>query len=167
MSFGKHDIPLAGQGHLPQRRVIPADGTLWAATGAASAYLTTEMETAAPRNLCMLLYDGAIRLCREALQALDEGDAEYAAERLAKARRTVHQLQDRAREGTATERQQFSELYERIYRRLVEADFYRRREVVCETLSLLGDRRTEWNRYAQTLGPCPAAAETASRTWIG
>ena len=39
-------------------------------------YKNTEVETASPERILIMLYDGAIRFCRQAIQAMDAGNIE-------------------------------------------------------------------------------------------
>ena len=159
MAGNRHDIPPAGLAVQPRR---PGGQS-----PVASAYLDTEMAGAAPQRLCVLLYDGAIRLCRQALAALDAGDAHLAADRLGRARTSVQNLQDSLHApGLPDERRMFADLYRRVHTRLIEADFYRRREVVRETITLLSRRRGGWQRLANCLGS-DHAAPAADRSWVG
>ena len=136
---------------------------------AASAYAATELAGATPQRLRILLFDGAIGLCREARRALDEGNAELAASRLARALLTVRQLQDCVRSAPqCPSRRRFVELYEQVHRGLIEADFYRRRESVSETISLLSRERLDWRRFAEAGDPAQASPPAISaRCWVG
>ena len=138
-----------------------------ASIGAASVYLAMELATAAPERLAVLLYDGAIQMCRQALAALDCGDTRLAAGRLGKAMQTVRRLQTSMGSGPTTPRHEdFVDLYEQVHRRLIEADFYRRREAVSESISMLSFQRPAWGEFARThhKEPVPAGAE---KSWIG
>jgi len=156
-----------------QIRLLESGGApagVWTCTGVALAYRAAQQAGATPPRLRVLLYDGAVRLCRQALAALDEGDADLAGDRLAKAQQSVRQLHGSippdagARDGRLFER-----LYEQVHRRLVEANFYRRRESVSETIALLDMRRFAWSRLAdaQRQSAAPAASGGCSKSWIG
>ena len=166
-SFDNH--PTYGE-LLPPRRVCPtADTSADAPQVPQAAYIATDLATATPQRLRLLLYDGAIRLCREALVALDDGDAKLAADRLRRAMRTVHELRDRVRgDGDCPQRDRFAELYEQVHRRLIEADFYRRREAVSETISLLSLRRLDWGEFARALNQNGAEpGRPRPKSWVG
>ena len=138
-----------------------------ASIGAASVYLATELATAAPERLAVLLYDGAIQMCRQALAALDCGDTQLAAGRLGRTMQTVRRLQTSLESGPATpRRQEFADLYEQVHSRLIEADFYRRREAVGESISMLSFQRPAWGEFTRThhRQPVLAGPETS---WIG
>jgi len=133
--------------------------------GVAGAYIATDRAGATPGRLRVLLYDGAIRLCRQGLLALDDGEVALAADRLARAGRIVEQLRrDLLAEARDRRLDRFARLYEQVAHRLVEAGFYKRREPLNETILLLNCRRHDWNALTRSLdgaqSPDPAA-------WVG
>jgi flagellin-specific chaperone FliS len=159
----------------PGRRGRPAkggaclrDGSAFAATGAAGVYLATDRAGATPRRLRMLLYDGAIRLCRQGLSALDDGQTALAADRLARAGGIVERLRrDLFGEGQSERLAHFARLYDQVARRLVEADFFRRREPVKETIDLLNRSREHWGAWARSLDDTTEAADADLASWVG
>lgn len=151
-----------------QPRLCPYDGSVSTETGVARAYLATDHAGATPRRLRVLLYDGAIRLCRQGLRALDSGEAALAADRLARAARIVKQLRrDLRREGPGERPARFAHLYDEITRRLVKAGFYRSREPVSETIALLNCSRGDWDALARSLDKASEASPAASASWLG
>jgi len=161
----------------PKQGVAASRNKLWrrgdsalSQVGVAGAYIATDQAGATPRRLRLLLYDGAIRLCRQGLAALDDGEVALAADRLARAGRIVEQLRrDLLVDGRDRRLDRFARLYEQVARRLVEAGFYRRREPLNETILLLNCRRHDWNALTRSLDegePAgPAAADPES--WVG
>ena len=61
------------------------------------------------------------------------------------------------------------ELYQQVHRDLIEADFYRRREIVREAILLLNDRRPAWSELVRSLDERPEAlrVEASARSWVG
>jgi len=163
----KHDdIPVWPVGTAGSYRLCPQDGRVWAETGVAGAYLATDHAGATPRRLSVLLYDGAIRLCRQGLRALDDGQADLAADRLARAAGIITQLRHHlAHDGHGEHLKRFAHVYDRVARRLVEAGFYRSREPLRETIALLSCSRSDWNALARSLGRASQASSSAS--WVG
>ena len=149
-------------------RLCPRDGSVFTAAGAARAYLAADHAGATPQRLRSLLYDGAIRLCRQGIAALDDDDADLAADRLARARRIIEQL----RRGLGAEDPghrlgRFADLYEQVARRLSEAGFYRSRQPVSETISLLNCWRGDWNALARSLDDAGEPSASAGASWVG
>lgn len=48
-------------------------------------YRNTHVETAAPEKILIMLYDGAIRFCRQAMQAMEDGNREVQNEKITRA----------------------------------------------------------------------------------
>jgi flagellar biosynthetic protein FliS len=136
---------------------------------AASAYRSTELATATPRRLREILYDSAIHHCRRAIDAIDADDLDGAARQLASARRVVRQLHSWLTPGVQPALcREFSGLYETVHRQLIEADFYRRREAVRQSLTLLSHQKPAWSQFAQALGPDAGLGQAARNgDWVG
>lgn len=161
-------IPPERRGPPPADGARLRDGSMLAAMGAAGVYLATDSAGATPRRLRMLLYDGAIRLCRQGLSALDDGQTALAAERLARAGRIVERLRrDLFGEGQSERLAHFARLYDQVARRLVEADFFRRREPVKETIDLLNRSREHWGAWARSLDDTPEVVGATLASWVG
>ena len=126
------------------------------AYGPAAAYRQSEFLIATPRRLAELLYDGAVRSCRQAVEALDEGDFERARERIGRAVGIFRQLQDSVEPLSAAAEEEFRRFCLDVHARLIEADHYRRRETLDEAIALLTARRDEWAGLT-----CGAGAEGA------
>ncbi len=45
-------------------------------------YQNTHIQTASPEKILIMLYDGAIRFCRQAMQAMDDGNKEVQNEKI-------------------------------------------------------------------------------------
>ncbi len=135
------------------------------AAAPAAAYLAAEIVTAAPHRLRIILCDGAIRLCREAIGALDAGEFTRAADLLGRARRIICELRAAGRSSAWAH---LAEAFEKVDRRLIEAEFYRRREAVREGIGLLYRHREMLTAslragIAEELPPRPSPSQ---RCWI-
>ena len=138
--------------------------------GPGAAYLATSLRTATPQRLAMLLYDGAIQLCRRALVSLEAGQVDVAADALKRAGRIVRQMQASLPDDVESRlRRELWDLCEQLHERLIEADFYHRREAIGESLFLLSRQRTAWALYANSLpvGPDAGGASRTDRCWVG
>lgn len=138
--------------------------------GPAEAYRASEYLTATPPRLAELLYDAATGLCEQAVEALDAGELDSAADRLARARRLVGRLQRSLGpdEGGGGEMVRLRRFCQDVHARLIEADHYRRREAVIETISILAYERPGWLaavRRADRADRLPA--RPAGAGWIG
>ena len=131
------------------------------------AYVAMELATAPPERLQAVLYDAAIRICRQAAEALGAGQVERAAELLGRARTIILHLQAALYARAApSPPPELAELYEQVHRRLIEADYYRKRETVEESIQLLHHRRPALSAFLDALGP-PGRRRINSPSWVG
>ena len=143
---------------------------LGAGVDPAWAYLQADLATATPQRLWMLLYDGAVRLCRQALVAMDQADLAAAAEMLSRARAVFRQLEAALPgQGDPDARRQLAGLYDQAHRCLIDADFYRRRESLSRAISLLDFQRPAWGEFLQAASRQEAASPRAAPRgeWVG
>ena len=152
---------------------------------AAAAYVATELATTPPQRLQMVLYDSAIRMCRQAVEALDAGQLAHAAERLGRARAIIVHLQAQlgptrhsqvtsgAGSGGPVHTQaapdlarELAELFRQVHRRLIEADYYRKRQTVEESIQLLHHRRGALTAFLHAASH-GAAGHVQASSWVG
>lgn len=151
---------MTGDGLCP-RALLSAD--------AAGAYRIGRYVTATPRRLAELLHDAAMRLCEQALAALDGGELEWAADRLGLALRIFERLSDSLAALPGRDARRLRDLCEQVRCRLIEAGCYRRREAVAEAISLLAEHHGGWSAgVAAAMGAGGHRADAAPRgDWIG
>ncbi len=122
-------------------------------TTARENYLVTEVMTAPPQKLQLLMIDAAIRACRKARQRWQSDDAEAASESLIRAQQIVTEIvggiqgdkhPDLARKVAA--------VYLFIYRALVDAHLNRDETKLAEALRVLEFERETWQQLCQELG---------------
>lgn len=137
-----------------------------------NAYLTTQIMTARPEQLTLMLFDGAIRFGEKARRCLDERNYEGSFEALSRAEQIVIELLNSLRPETAPEIcKHQAGLYLFVYRRLVEANMGRRTAALDDALRVLGVLRETWVMLmrklqdlpdSETAVPHPAAARIVS-----
>ncbi len=113
------------------------------AQNAASIYQGTKVNTASPAELTLMLYEGAIKFCNKALYGLEQNDFEKVNENLLKAQRIITELRSTLdfKYGIAEE---FEIVYDYIYRRLVEANLRKDKEILEEALDYIRQMRDTW-----------------------
>lgn len=133
---------------------------------ASDAYLRNAVLTATPEQLHLMLYDGAIRFTRQALEGLDRRNWEAAFEGFSRAQKIIAEMLgslnfnvDRALCN------RMAGLYNFIYRKLVEAGISRTPGPAKEALKILEYQRETWvlliDKLRQDQAPAvPAAART-------
>lgn len=110
---------------------------------AANLYQHNTVQTASPAKIILMLYDGAIRFCNIAKDAMDENNIEKTNTNLQKAQKIIVQLRMDLdmKYPIANE---FDRVYDYIYRRLVEANMQKDKEILEEALKHIKTMRDTW-----------------------
>lgn len=110
---------------------------------AANLYQHNTVQTASPAKIILMLYDGAIRFCNIAKDAIDENNIEKTNTNLQKAQKIIVQLRMDLdmKYPIANE---FDRVYDYIYRRLVEANMKKDKEILEEALKHIKTMRDTW-----------------------
>ncbi|MCI5641162.1 MAG: flagellar export chaperone FliS [Lachnospiraceae bacterium] len=110
---------------------------------AAMQYQRNAIQTASPAKLTLMLFDGAIKFSNIAIEGIEEGNIE-------KAHNNIIKVQNIIVEFRATldfkypVAQEFDKVYDYIYRRLVEANMKKDKEIMEETLRHIRTMRDTW-----------------------
>lgn len=130
-----------------------------------AAYMNTQIETATPEALITMLYDGAVRFCGQAKQALGRGDLASTNNFLGRAQAIIAELAsslDMERGGDIAKN--LSALYDYMYRRLVEANIKKDAPIIDEVSGMITDLRNAWveaaRRYREQKGAVGYATGT-------
>ena len=113
------------------------------AMNAAQIYQGNRVNTASPAELTLMLYDGAIKFCNIAIAALEKGDREKANTNLIKAQKIIVEFRTTL-DFKYPVAQQFDIVYDYIYRRLVEANINKDKEIAEEALRYIREMRDTW-----------------------
>ena len=112
---------------------------------ATGQYLRTQVLTAPPEQLHLMLYDGAIRFAEQGKAGLLEKDYEKTFNGISRAQRIVIELLNGLRQDVAPEIcQQQAALYNFIYRRLMEANLEKNAAKLDDALEILRHQRQTW-----------------------
>ncbi|OUM94428.1 MAG: flagellar export chaperone FliS [Firmicutes bacterium ZCTH02-B6] len=119
---------------------------------AAQQYKTTQVRTANPADLVVMMYDGAIRFIRQGVAAIEAADFEEAHRSLVRAQDIISEL-DRALDPQAGEiAANLAQLYDYIHRRLVEGNVRKDAAPLQEVIGLLTELRDAWAQIARGEG---------------
>lgn len=110
-------------------------------------YLETTIQTAAPEQLLLMLYDGAIRHCRAGIGAIRDGRNPDAHQSLLRVQDIVHELMVTVNPDIPIAKQLLP-LYEYFTRRLIEANTQKRSEPAEEVLQYLLELKETWTAAA-------------------
>lgn len=108
-------------------------------------YLRTRVLTATPEELRLMLFDGAIKFSRQAIEARKADDRETAYHGLMRAQKIVLELSDSLKHDVDPElTSKMSALYMYIYKLLVDANVNHTSKEIEEAVKLLEYERETW-----------------------
>ncbi len=110
---------------------------------AAQMYQQGSVKTASPAKLTLMLYDGAVRFCNIAKEAIDAGDFEKANTNIMKAEKIIVELRVTL-DMKYPVAKEFDTVYDYIYRRLVEANMKKNQTVLDDALKHIKTMRDTW-----------------------
>lgn len=113
------------------------------AVNAAFVYKDNRILTASPAELTLMLYDGAIKFCNIAIMAIDKKDIEKAHNNILKAQRIIMEFRATL-DFKYDSANQFELVYDYIYRRLVEGNIKKDKEIIEEALEYIREMRDTW-----------------------
>ncbi|MEM6459752.1 MAG: flagellar export chaperone FliS [Planctomycetota bacterium] len=128
---------------------------------AINPYLQTQIRTASPDELRLMLYDGCLKFARQAKAELtrERPDFEAVYENFMRAQKIVLELSTGLNRDAAPELcDKLAGLYTYIYRLLVDANVDRDPAKIDEAIELLDYERQTWQLYmekAAASGPAP------------
>ncbi len=116
-------------------------------------YLTTEVMTATPQKLQLMLIEAAIRFGRQAIECWDKSDDEAAGEALVRCQQIITELLCGLRPERDPELvRRVASVYLFIFRSLTMAHLERDRQKVVEAMSVLEVERETWQQVCEKLG---------------
>lgn len=115
-------------------------------------YKEMQVTTASPGQLLLMLYDGAIRFCREAEAALTEGQLEESHRLLLRAQDVVTELRSTLNLEAGPVAQNLDSLYEYMQRQLIEANIKKAAQPAQEVAELLAGLREAWEQAVHATG---------------
>ena len=124
----------------------------------AQNYLRTQVATATPEQLQMMLYDGAIRFAEQARPALAARSWEASYNAISRSQKIITELTSSLRHDIAPELcGRLASIYNFIYRKLVEANVEHKVESLDEAIKILRFQRETWEMLLKQLGRQKAA----------
>jgi flagellar protein FliS len=127
------------------------------------AYLVTEVMTAPPQKLHLMLIDGAIRFVNKARRHRAAGEDEPASEALIRAEEIVAQmLAGFKRDANPELVDRVAAVYTFVYRSLVEASLHRDDAKLADSLRILEIERDTWRQLCERLPTSPSRSPMPS-----
>lgn len=113
------------------------------ATNAAAAYKDSRILTASPAELTLMLYEGAIKFCNIALMALEKEDIGKVNLNILKAEKIILEFRSTL-DFKYPVAKEFDIVYDYIYRRLIDANIKKDKEILEEALGYIREMRDTW-----------------------
>lgn len=110
---------------------------------AAMAYGARKIETASPAELTLMLYEGAIKFCNIAMDAIEKRNYEKANTNIQKARNIIVELKTTLNHKYPVA-DDFDLIYDYIFQKLVDANVKKDSEALEEALNQIRDMRDIW-----------------------
>lgn len=108
-------------------------------------YKNSQILNASPEQILIMLYDGAIRFCREALMAMEEGDLRKQADKISRAMAIVSEFSNTLDHQAGGEiAENLDALYAFMNRELVRANLQKDSTGVKTVENLLSGLRETW-----------------------
>jgi flagellar secretion chaperone FliS len=120
---------------------------------AANSYLRTKVLTATPEQLQLMLYDGALRFCEQARQAIEQRNWEQSHALITKVQRILVEMLCSLKHDMLPELcGKLSALYNFAYRKLIEANINHNLAPLREAEDILRFQRETWAMLLDKLG---------------
>lgn len=110
---------------------------------AAQMYQKNDVQTASPAKLTLMLYDGAVKFTNIAIEAIEAGDIEKAHNNIVKAQNIIVEFRSTL-DMKYPVAKDFDVVYDYIYRRLVEANMKKDKDILVEALKHIKTMRDTW-----------------------
>ena len=110
---------------------------------AAQMYQKNAVQTASPAKLTLMLYDGAVKFTNIAIEAIEAGDIEKAHNNIVKAQNIIVEFRSTL-DMKYPVAKDFDVVYDYIYRRLVEANMQKDKDILVEALKHIKTMRDTW-----------------------
>lgn len=111
--------------------------------GAYAQYNNSKILTASPAELTLMLYDGSIKFCNIAIDAVERNDASKAHKNIVKVENIIDYLR-KTLDMNYPVAQDFERMYVYLEKRLVEANMKKDKEILEEINSHLHAIRDTW-----------------------
>jgi len=116
-------------------------------TAKANAYLSyqkSQIESASPLGLVVMMYEGAIKFLKLSRESLIDNDLEAACEQLIRVQNIIRELQKSLDMNIKEISPQLYRLYDYMIKRLVQANIKRKVEPIDEVLWMLKELKEAW-----------------------
>ncbi|MCU0962248.1 MAG: flagellar protein FliS [Pirellulaceae bacterium] len=126
-------------------------------------YLESQVRTATPQRLRLMLIDGALRFARQALALWDDPQQRVVCrEALGRCRDIVHELYATIRADECPAGKTVKAVYLFLYQQLAAASLHHHGQKVQDAIRVLEEERETWRQVCQQMPEAPARAGGAA-----
>ncbi|MEK6799785.1 MAG: flagellar export chaperone FliS [Planctomycetota bacterium] len=119
-------------------------------TAPENPYLRDAVMTATPEQLHLMLYDGAIRFCMQARDALERKEYDTSYDKLTRAQNIILEMESALRHDVNPGlSKRMAAVYNFLYRKLIEANVQRKTEAIDDALKVLRIERETWRMLVE------------------
>lgn len=115
-------------------------------TSAYKTYANNSIQTATPKRLLIMLYEGAIKFCRLAEIGIHEGNMEAKNTNLIKVQNIVQELQITLNHDAGEIAGNLNTLYDYMNSRLLHANIHKDSSAVVEVRNMFEDLKLTWEK---------------------
>ncbi len=123
---------------------------------AREAYLATQIMTATPQKLRLMLIDGAIKSATQTIDCWREDEHEEGSERLILCRQIISELLSSIRQDSSEISKNATNLYAFLFRALTEAQMENDIERLQNVIRILEVERDTWQQVCEELPEAPS-----------
>lgn len=116
-----------------------------------AAYANNKIMTATPAELTLMLYEGAIKFCNIAMDAIEKKDISKAHNNIVKVENIIEEFRA-SLDHKYPVAEDFENVYAYLSKRLVEANIQKDREILEEVLEHLRTMRDTWKEVMRQAG---------------
>ncbi|MCI9416583.1 MAG: flagellar export chaperone FliS [Eubacterium sp.] len=116
-----------------------------------AAYANNRIMTASPAELTMMLYEGAVKFCNIAIDAIDHRDVAKAHKNIVKVENIISEFQATLDHKYPVAKD-FDNVYTYLQQRLLEANIKKDKEILEEVLEHLRTMRDTWKDVMKRAG---------------
>lgn len=116
-----------------------------------AAYANNKIMTASPAELTLMLYEGAIKFCNIAIDAIEKNDISNAHTNIVKVENIIEEFQATLNYKYPVAKD-FDNVYAYLHQRLVEANIRKDKEIVEEVLEHFRTMRDTWKEVMKRAG---------------
>jgi len=124
-------------------------------TNGRDAYLQTQVLTATPQKLRLMLIDGAIRQAHQILQFWEENNFDQAMQSLTRCREIISELLSSIKSDGSEITQKTSGIYIYLFRTLTESQVEKQRKCIEDVISVLEVERNTWRQLCEQMPDAP------------